>query len=229
MYDLCIYGHMTVDHIFDGFQEKTTLGAMANVWNAFIELNTNFKVKLNPLSFGEAVIVINRNTSERIGRGNLNITTKPPSIVDARWHHIMYLNQLPDLSFIKNINSGIISADVTAGNMDKIIPYLYKIDYLFISDEDLFMDVHELSKKVNGWVILHYPDGSITTNGKSNIRKTTPIIENLDVLGAGDIFAACFIASRLKSKGTLNSLEASIKYAHENTTKMLLNRKKNEN
>lgn len=220
--DVCVYGHLTVDRIFDDFRESTTLGAIANFWHTLTKLDINLNIKLNPIALGEAIILINRKNSQRIGRGNLNIKTRIPNIVQSKWHHIMYLNQLPDLSFIDNIKTGIISADVTAGNMNNILPHLNKIDYLFISDEDLFMNINELGKKVKGSVILHYPSGSFVTNGKKFFEKKIETIENLDVLGAGDIFAACFISSCIKTK----NIESAIDFAHKKTTDILLDRNK---
>jgi hypothetical protein len=223
-YDLCIYGHMTIDHIFDNFKEKHTLGAMANVWHALMKLNTNLKIKLNPISIGEAIILINKKNTQRVGRGELNIQTRSPEIVNASWNHIMYLNQLPDISFLDKIQ-GTISADITAGDIQSIIPYLNKIDYLFISDEDLFMNVNELGKKVKGHVILHYTSGSFVTNGKKSFEKKTKVVENIDVLGAGDIFAACFINACIKSM----PIEKAVEYAHQKTTDILIGKKSNEN
>lgn len=222
-YDLCLYGHLTVDKVFTGFEESVTLGALANVWYAFTKINPSLKIKLNPTSFGEAIIVVNRENSQRVGRANLNIRQKTPKIVNSRWHHIMYLNHLKDLDFISSIETGIVSADITSGgNFERIIPFLDKIDFLFISDEDLFMDVYELSKKVSGNVILHYPSGSLTV-GKNieSIEIKTEIINDLDVLGAGDIFAASFISSYMKT----NDLKKSIEYSHKKTTDILMEKK----
>lgn len=220
-YDICLYGHLTIDRVFEDFQERVTLGAMANVWHAMTYLDTHYKIKLNPVSLGEAIIVVNCSNSERIGRGNLNIKTRTPNIVNSRWHHIMYLNQLPNPSFINEINNGIISADITSGNIQSIFPYLNKIDYLFISDEDLFIDIKELGKKVKGTVILHYPSGSYVTNGKTSFNAQTKILENINVLGAGDIFAACFITQQMKT----NNIKESINYAHKKTAEILMKRR----
>ena len=47
---------------------------------------------------------------------------------------------------------------------------------------------------------------------------TTTFKENMNVLGAGDSFAACFISNMLKN----NDIESSLKYAHDKTLKVLL-------
>lgn len=224
-YNLCVYGHLTVDRVFENFNETTSLGAIANFWYTTTKLNTNLRIKLNPISIGEAIIFVNKKNSERIGRGNLNIKTRIPPKVDAGWHHIMYMNRLPDLSFIDDLK-GIVSADVTAGSMDNILPYLGKIDYLFISDEDLFMDVHDLAKLVKKSVILHYPSGSMCVDKTCAVYEGfTNVIQNIDVLGAGDIFAACVITKLIET----NNIETSINFAHNKTKDILISRNKNEN
>ena len=217
-YDLSLYGHLTVDHILHDFDESVTLGAMANVWNALVNIDSNVSVHLNPTAIGTAMILVNREKGFRVGKGNLNLKTRKPTILHSKWHHIMYLNQLEDPSFVNEINDGIISADVTAGAMD-IEPYLDKLDYLFISDEDLFMDADELGKLVKGSVILHYPSGSYVTDGKTSFKSSTKIVEGIDVLGAGDMFATSFI---LQSITTNDKIQDIVEYAHKTTTNLLV-------
>ena len=215
-YDLAIYGHITVDRIINNFKEEVSLGAIANFWSALNKIKSNVKFKLVPCAMGEAVIIINEKTSQRFGRGNLNLETIEPSIVNAEWHHVMYLNQLKNKDFIRDLD-GIISADLTAGKMEVLDDLVY-IDYLFLSEEDLFMDLNKLAKLVKGCVILHYPSGSICADGKTQIECKTEVKKNINVLGAGDTFAACFISNMLKN----NDIESSLKYAHDKTLKVLL-------
>ena len=217
-YDLSLYGHLTVDHILHDFDESVTLGAMANVWNALVNIDSDVSVHLNPTAIGTAMILVNREKGFRVGKGNLNLKTRSPKVVKSKWHHIMYLNQLKNPSFINEIQDGVISADLTAGptNIEEWLP---KLDYLFISDEDLFMDVEQLGKLVKGHVILHYPSGSYVTDGKKSFEVSTDIVEGLDVLGAGDMFAASFI---LQSITTNDKLSDIVEHSHRTTTKLLL-------
>ncbi len=217
-YDLSLYGHLTVDHIFHDFDQSVTLGAMANVWNALIRTDSGVSVKLNPTAIGTAMVLVDKDKGFRVGRGNLNLKTRQPMVSKSKWHHIMYLNQLEDVSFIDKIKEGKISADLTAGSMD-IEKYLPKLDYLFISDEDLFMDVDELAKMVKGHVILHYPSGSYVTDGCDNFENDHTMVEGIDVLGAGDMFAASFILQNLTTDCTLKE---NIRHAHQITTNLLL-------
>ena len=198
---------------------------MANVWDTLVGLDCNLSVKLNPSAIGEAIVVANTRKHFRVGRGNLNLQTSRIDVVDAKWHHIMYLNQLKDTRFINSIADGTVSVDVTAGNMcagsSIIEDHLDKIDYFFISDEDLYMDIDELGRAVKGWAILHYPQGSYATNGKEHIEHKTQVIGGIDVLGAGDIFAACFM-SRSLTEG--EPIDKVIDYAHLNTKQILINK-----
>ena len=133
----------------------------------------------------------------------------------------MYLNQLEDVSFISQIEDNcIVSADLTSGKMNNL-EFLQHIDYLFISDEDLFMDVEHLARQVKGWVVLHYPDGSYCTDGENSFSTETKTLKNINVLGAGDMFAAGFIVRSLVKE---HDIKKCIKFAHENTTKLLLRR-----
>ena len=94
------------------------------------------------------------------------------------------------------------------------LPY---IDYLFVSDEDLSFDIKELANQVKGWVILHYPSGSYSTDGSKTIVKANNVRHNINVLGAGDTFAACFISSMLRN----NDMDQALDYAHQNTIRIL--------
>ena len=137
----------------------------------------------------------------------------------------MYINQLEDASFIEKLSEdSIVSADITSGGMTK--PELLKfIDYLFISDEDLFVDMNQLIKMVKGSVIYHYPAGSIFYSKEGNFKTEIDLIPNLNVLGAGDFFAASFITRKLLGDKINN--KQCVEFAHKNTTKILLG-KKNE-
>ena len=222
--NISIYGHLTRDRILHNFEETVTLGAMANVWSTFIQLDSNLSIDLNPVAIGDALILINKANGTRVSRGNLNLEicdkVTPSS---AQWHHIMYLNQLNNLDFIENIKGGMISADLCAGSMDIINDHLHQLDYLFISDEDLFMDIDELGKAVKGYAILHYPSGSYVTDGENSFENKTDLISDIDVLGAGDIFSACFIYGCLTDVG---DLDEAIKYAHSMTENFLVKRKR---
>ena len=215
-----LYGHLFVDRIISNFKEKTTLGGIANVWSGLKQLNQNLTIGLKPTAIGEAIILVDKENNQRVSKGIHNLKTCLPTVEKADWNHIAYINQIEDLSFINKIDKGIISADLTKEKPENVLDYLKIIDYLFISKEDLFMDVEDLGKKVKGWLIIHDPQGSVYTDGKKIFDYKLPddlFLTNVNVLGAGDFFASGFINERL----TGSDEQTSIKKAHENTTKLL--------
>ena len=47
----------------------------------------------------------------------------------------------------------------------------------------------KLGKLTKGWVILHHKAGSVCTDGDKLFETKVSVIENVNVLGAGDMFA----------------------------------------
>jgi|TARA_Y100000034_G_C6893453_1_gene411473 sugar/nucleoside kinase (ribokinase family) len=173
---------------------------------------------------------IDANTSEAIIISDLKKKTRS-SIVDwgacttfstlqdhnAKWNHILYIDQLPnlDLKSFKNLSKdSIISIDLcssahSAEERKRIEEFLPYVDYIFASSEEgsslsNLKNEEEiainLGEKVRGCAIIHRPDGSTICDGThSNLCKIKfdPITKPLNVLGAGDNFAASFITSRI--------------------------------
>jgi hypothetical protein len=217
---ISLYGHLITDKIFIGFKTHESLGGIANVWDSLIKLNKKNEVIMKPCSIGEAIVLVNVEKNTRVGRANFNLLTDKPKIVKSDWHHIAYLNQLEDTSFINDITTGIISADVSKESPEIIVEHLKDIDFLFISKEDIFNDINELSKITKGWIISHDPNGSTSTNGTETINYEIPEhlkLKNIDVLGAGDMFAGSFINNILQGK----TIEESIVLSHKDTFELL--------
>jgi hypothetical protein len=215
-----LYGHLIVDKIFTGFKYHESLGGIVNVWDALSKLDSKNEIILKPCSIGEAVVFVDLEKNTRVGRANFNQSINEPSISYSNWHHIAYVNQLTDTSFLDKIDSGIISADVSKETPELILNVVDKIDFLFISKEDLFMDIIELSKLTKGWVISHDPNGSTSSNGETVFDYEIPKshkLNNIDVLGSGDMFAASFINNQLNDL----SIEDSIIKSHLDTTNLL--------
>jgi hypothetical protein len=217
---ISLYGHLITDKIFIGFKTHESLGGIANVWDSLVKLNKKNEVIMKPCSIGEAIVLVNVEKNTRVGRANFNLLTDKPKIVKSDWHHIAYLNQLEDTSFINDITTGIISADVSKESPETIVEHLKDIDFLFISKEDIFNDINELSKITKGWIISHDPNGSTSTNGTETINYEIPEhlkLKNIDVLGAGDMFAGSFINNILQGK----TIEESIVLSHKDTFELL--------
>ena len=135
MHDITLYGHITVDKIFDGFNEHQTLGAMANMWRTFKHIAPDLDVGLCPTSIGEALIYIDRDSSTRYSNAILDIKTKPPIIKESKISHALYINKLTDVSWLPKL-PGIISADVCAGtkvdvNLLQYLDYFFNINMIF--------------------------------------------------------------------------------------------------
>lgn len=219
MYDLALYGHLTKDIIFDGFDCSYSIGSMANVWAAFKDINPKLNIKLNPTAIGEALIYVDRIDGTRISKPKLNLQTKSPELVNSRWNHVLYVNNLLDISFVSNLK-GTISLDLSVGAPPSLDVLKYA-DYLFLSDEEEFMDFDEMVKLIKGCVILHSSDGSLVYDGKSKRLFSTDKIYNINVLGAGDIFTANVINNILGGFDIYTSVEN----AHKETYNALLKRK----
>ena len=69
MKDIALYGHLTIDTITDGDTEKKTLGSMANVWKALLELDATLDVGLSPIDVGQALIYIDKPAAQKILQG----------------------------------------------------------------------------------------------------------------------------------------------------------------
>ena len=220
MKDISLYGHLTIDTIIDGLTEKKTLGSMANVWKALIELDNSLKIGLSPIDIGQALIYIDRESSQRYSKPSLNLRKSKAIIHTSKIHHLIYLNEMTITDFIPTLH-GIVTADVCPGkslNKDT----LRYIDYLFISDEDVD-DFSSLVNATKGWVILHHSTGSTFSNGKEEYFWKLPddkILNNVNVLGAGDIFASCFLYKLLQQG---QEICKSIEFAHLKTTEILKN------
>jgi sugar/nucleoside kinase (ribokinase family) len=215
-----LYGHMIIDRIFDNFNQTNSIGGIANVWYSLLKINKKINVELIPCSIGDAIIIVDRENNSRIGRAIFNSKKNKVKTVKSEWSHIAYINQLENLSFIKKIKSNHISVDVSKESPEKVLKYLKYIDFLFISEEDLFMDFDDLRKICKGWVICHTPNGSIygskNKKGKYKIPKKF-ILNNINVLGAGDMFAGCFISNFLEGY----EIGQCVSNSHKQTSKLL--------
>ncbi len=222
MHDISLYGHLTIDTLLtEGEKEKKTLGSMANVWKALIELDCSLNIGLSPIHIGQALIYIDKAAGTRVSKPSLNLRhCFSPKVLPSRIHHLIYLNEMTKTSFIPTLD-GIVTADVCPGkSLNKEL--LEHIDYLFISDEDCD-DFSELVEATKGWVILHSATGSVCSNGDDEFfwkLHEDDMLKNVNVLGAGDIFASCCLYKLL---GGNTDIRTWIEFAHRTTTDILRN------
>jgi hypothetical protein len=210
---------LTIDTIVDGNSEKKTLGSMANVWKALLELDPTLDVGLSPIDVGQALIYIDKLAAQRYSKVNLSLVQHQAKIYSSKINHLIYLNEMTRHDFIPALD-GIITADICPGKpVNKDL--LQNVDYLFISDEDIDGSLSEYTEATKGWVILHSSSGSIVSNGDTEFFYKLPeemMLKNVNVLGAGDIFASCFLHKLLQNEGDIHNW---IEFAHLKTTEII--------
>ena len=218
MHDITLYGHLTVDRIFDGFQETQTLGAMANMWRTFKLIAPDLDIGLVPTSIGEAMVYLDRDSCTRYSNFVPDIKTNTPIIQQSKISHAMYINKLLDVSWLKDLK-GTISADVCAGpKVDNSL--LQYVDYFFIADEDAYSDLKTICKDTKGFVILHTNKSSVISDGRYENKyeiDQSLFVPKSNVLGAGDMFASSFLYALNLGLPT----DQIQKYAHETTSKLI--------
>tara|TARA_R100000278_G_scaffold122046_1_gene107304 strand:- start:1206 stop:1886 length:681 start_codon:yes stop_codon:yes gene_type:complete len=224
MKDIALYGHLTIDTIIDGDTEKKTLGSMANVWKALLEIDATLDIGLSPIDVGQALIYVDKPAAKRYSKVNLSLVQHQVKMMSSKISHLIYLNELTRHDFIPTLD-GIITADICPGksvNM-KMLQY---VDYLFISDEDIKGSLSEYTDATKGWVILHSASGSVVSNGEEEFFYKLPkelMLKDVNVLGAGDIFASCFLYKLLGNEGDIHEW---IEFSHLTTTEII--KKQNE-
>lgn len=207
-------------------------------------VNMSITESLKPTS--EAVIISDLTDKTRSSIVNWG-ACQDISVVDgprSRWSHILYVDKLPnlDLNSLKNLSKdSIISIDLCSSNQsgqtkEKILSMLPYVDYVFASSEEgacligeekEFDTALKIGKLARGWAIIHSPDGSYVSNGSHkqtrSYRVQNKIKKSVNVLGAGDNFAAAFITRKIQKETTV---EESVRFAHEEATKYILNNSK---
>ena len=221
MKDISLYGHLTIDTVLDGNSERKTLGSMANVWKSLLEVDPSLDIGLSPIDVGQALIYVDKSAAQRYSKVNLSLVQHKAKIIESKIHHLIYLNEMTRHDFIPALD-GIITADICPGkSVNKDL--LQYIDYLFISDEDIDSDLSEYVESIKGWVILHSSSGSIVSNGEKEFFYKLPeelMLKGVNVLGAGDTFASCFLHKLLQNEGDIHTW---IEFAHLKTTEIIRN------
>jgi sugar/nucleoside kinase (ribokinase family) len=227
-FDISVYGHLTIDTIFDN-DKIYEFGGIANVWRAFKEMRSNYLIDINPVHYGEALIYIDKENSKRYSDAKLNIKTFNPKIKNSKLSVILYLNELENTSFIKNLKSFNI-ADICKGKPIKDTD-LTNIDLLVCSDEDID-SYSEIPENFSGITLIHHEFGSelFLNNLYSKFHLEDDLkLNNINVLGAGDIFISYLSIMLLQDKTfelqtkieQFNSIKQFLGGVHINTSKHL--------
>lgn len=221
MKDISLYGHLTIDTILNGVSQRKTLGSMANVWKSLLELDPALNIGLSPIDVGQALIYIDEPSAQRYSKANLNLIQHKANIFSSKIHHLIYLNEMSTHDFISELD-GVVTADVCLGKPVKK-DLLKFVDYFFISDEDIDENLSDYINSTKGYVILHSSSGSVVSNGEEEFSYKLPnhlMLKNINVLGAGDIFASCFLYKLLMNEGDIRNW---IEFAHLKTTEIIRN------
>ena len=126
------------------------------------------------------------------------------------------------IDFLKSIGAGIVSVDFCRGRTLRQVGILRHVDVAFISDEDIFMNLEEMSMLTKLGVLMHHKGGSMFySKGKKLFENKVEIIGNVNVLGCGDRFASYFIQDYLKNE----KIETAIINSHNYVTKILKRKK----
>ena len=221
MKDISLYGHLTIDTILDGDSEKKSLGSMANVWKSLLEIDPTLNIGLSPIDIGQALVYVDKPAAQRYSKANLNLVQHKVKIFESKIHHLIYLNEITINDFIPALD-GIITADICPGkSVNKEL--LKFVDYLFISDEDIDSDLVDYVEATKGYVVLHSSTGSVVSDGENEFFYKLPeelTLKGVNVLGAGDTFASCFLYKLLRNEGNIHSW---IEFAHLKTTEIIRN------
>lgn len=217
MKDVAIYGHLVFDTIC-GDEVYSDVGGIVNVWKAFTKINPKLDVSLCPLVIGSSKITIDKATATREAQSSLNQYAVSYDLIPSKISHIAYLNELKDLDLIQNL-SGFVTADICAGKKMNTGLYPY-IDLIFVSLEDIAL-LGDISL-FEGEVVIHSPEICKLKSGKISALKSHEVLSGVNVLGAGDYFAASFINAKLMNL----SNEDCMRIAQLDTTNYLKNRDK---
>lgn len=221
-FDICLYGHLSFDNIYESFYEYYSIGCIANVWRHLKIINPDLRIKIVPTEIGESLIIVDKHNSLRASTSVLSMRTKEPIIYESPISHVMYINELMNSGFINKLN-GFVAADVCNGKPLNINDGCLKnINLLFIADEDVKFDINLLRKNIKGSIIVHSPRGSTLYTKRCIQHFTAELVDNINVLGAGDKFAA-HVLLELIANGY--DIPNSIDTAHKNLTLFFKNEK----
>ena len=217
MYDISLYGHLVFDTINDYPKTEHEIGGIVNVWRALNVFDPTLKIYVCPTNIGPSTITLDKRNSQRTSKSQLNLISVNVVCEPTVISHIAYVNYIDDLSFLEEMKADLIFADLCSGKEIDKEAYQY-LDYIFVSEEDahLLKDIEEF----DGVVITHSPMKSYTNKDEIFVLDEDRYIKGVNVLGAGDYYAAHFIYQKLHHKSDYQCMIDS----HISTTNYLKNK-----
>src|SRR5688572_26521209 len=205
MKTVALYGTATVDRIYrmsnksldhgkcnEYIYKTDRYGGIFNVKRA-LEEKCDAGVALNFDFFIEATIYLHGDQEKT------SIIKWPfmrrQRALKADWHHIMYLDKMRwvDKHFLKSLK-GIVSVDLCDElvHPDQIRELAPHIDYWFMDNKNPTFEYESvITENIRGHSMIHSRNGcKIIKNNKVQHTVVNPDLSFVDILGAGDYFAA---------------------------------------
>ena len=174
----------------------------------------------------QAYILSNTKTSERtsfvLNKKSSKINEEElNNINNADWLHVAYVDDIECFSKINKVNISFSLDFCTDTDREKFHELMAKAEIIFDSRErkKLYKKI-----KIDTPLIFHDEYGvEIVKSGKVIFETNNEPLKNLNVNGAGDLFAACFLENYY-SKGIFENCA----FAMKSTTEKLINRRNYE-
>lgn len=216
-------------------------GQYITAWLDELSEKSNFKIvqnikKSNEYNTSNAHIISNVENNTRTSFVEWGACTKIQNFENSEdWFHLMYADTFHSINLkdLKKITkNSTVSMDLCLHSHDfdkreKILNSLKYVDFLIASDVELLSlantdkkenAIKKLGKKCLGWCIMHYPEGSISSNGEKVIKLETKLIDKkINVLGAGDMFFSSFFSKINKDDFNEENVKKALKFSHKNT------------
>lgn len=136
--------------------------------------------------------------------------------INAGWHHLMYLDRMAINNIEEFSKFGVVSVDLCDNNnLELMADKLRFVDYIFCSSDG--KNLHNRDIPYRKALIAHQP-GFVSVNYRDSGLEyyQTDIVGGLNVLGAGDIFAAFCI------KSIIDHGKVDIELVHNSTRDLLI-------
>jgi hypothetical protein len=189
----------------------------------------DYELKIKTFEFGkkEAFIINEGNTSSRTSFVK-TIESSRVSSVEIKninnlfdWAHVCYLDDLEDYDGLNELSCPFSIDFCTNKDRTQYIELINKSEIIFDSRERKRLYDNYI---LNSPLLLHDEKGiEIIVKGKIVYKDKMKPVQNLNVNGAGDIYAGFFIQNYFKK-----DLKDSAQCAMLETTRALLKRKNNE-
>ena len=231
MKSLCLVGKeysdtiMFVDRLREGETNECSIieQKRGGIYNFFEAKIKNWIISPTPVGAKKAFIISNKSKSTRTSivhnSKESQITENQLNIINDSfdWLHTSYIDDMECFLEFKNVTIPFSLDFCTDKKRTEYIDLMVQSNIVFDSRERKHLYANT---KIQTPIILHDPDGfEIIVDGNCIHKERTVKYENLNVNGAGDMYAAHFLDYK-----PVGSLVECARYAAKSTTDLLLNR-----